>query len=116
MLYSSGIFENSNDTLEQAQINKMERLCQQLKLTPNDRVIEIGTGWGAMAVYMAENYGCHVTTTTISEEQHQYTEELNKEKGLEGSITMHKQDYLLLAGEFEKISSTEQHAGSWDAD
>ena len=107
MLYSSGIFENSNDTLEQAQINKMERLCQQLKLTSNDHVIEIGTGWGAMAVYMAENYGCHVTTTTISEEQHQHTKELIKEKGLEGSITLLKQDYRLLKGEFDKLVSIE---------
>ncbi|EFP98587.1 SAM-dependent methyltransferase [Vibrio caribbeanicus] len=107
MLYSSGIFENSDDTLEQAQINKMERLCQQLKLTSNDRVIEIGTGWGAMAVYMAENYGCHVTTTTISEEQHQHTEELIKKKGLEGRITLLKQDYRLLKGEFDKLVSIE---------
>ncbi|WP_337118061.1 SAM-dependent methyltransferase, partial [Staphylococcus aureus] len=70
MLYSSALYVQDNDTLEQAQINKMDRLCQQLELQPSDRVIEIGTGWGAMAIYMAELYGCHVTTTTISEEQH----------------------------------------------
>ena len=75
MLYPSGIYRTGQDTLEQAQINKMERLCQQLNLSENDSVIEIGTGWGAMAIYMAEQYGCHVTTTTISQQQYLYAKQ-----------------------------------------
>jgi cyclopropane-fatty-acyl-phospholipid synthase len=107
MLYSSAIFSSSNDSLEQAQINKMERLCQQLKLTEHDSVIEIGTGWGAMAIYMAEKYGCQVTTTTISEQQYQYAKEQIELKGLQTKITLLKQDYRNLTGQFDKLVSIE---------
>lgn len=107
MLYSSGIYASEHDTLEQAQINKMERLCQQLKLSANDSVIEIGTGWGAMAIYMAENYGCHVTTTTISEQQYEYTKQQVEQRGLQDRITLLKQDYRLLEGSFDKLVSIE---------
>ncbi|MEF1291408.1 cyclopropane-fatty-acyl-phospholipid synthase family protein [Vibrio sp. M260118] len=107
MLYSSGIYASEHDTLEQAQINKMERLCHQLKLSANDSVIEIGTGWGAMAIYMAENYGCHVTTTTISEQQYEYTKQQVEQRGLEDRITLLKKDYRLLEGSFDKLVSIE---------
>lgn len=107
MLYSSALFAREDDSLEQAQINKMERLCQQLKLTSTDRVIEIGTGWGAMAIYMAETYGCHVTTTTISEQQYQYAKNAIEEKGLSDKITLLKKDYRLLEGEYDKLVSIE---------
>ncbi|KJY83214.1 cyclopropane-fatty-acyl-phospholipid synthase [Vibrio galatheae] len=107
MLYSSGIYASESDSLEQAQLNKMERLCQQLELSSHDSVIEIGTGWGAMAIYMAENYGCHVTTTTISEQQYQYTQQKIAEKGLEHKITLLKQDYRLLEGTYDKLVSIE---------
>ncbi|MFM2589554.1 class I SAM-dependent methyltransferase [Vibrio sp. TBV020] len=107
MLYSSALFESATDTLEQAQVNKMERLCQQLQLKESDHVIEIGTGWGAMAIYMAETYGCHVTTTTISEQQHQYAEQQIKAKGLTGKINLLKRDYRLLEGEYDKLVSIE---------
>lgn len=107
MLYSSAIFSSPKDSLEQAQINKMERLCQQLKLKPTDKVIEIGTGWGAMAIYMAENYGCHVTTTTISEEQYCYTREQIQQRGLEHQITLLKEDYRQLKGQYDKLVSIE---------
>lgn len=107
MLYSSAVFNDDSDSLEQAQINKMERLCQQLKLTANDSVIEIGTGWGAMAIYMAQTYGCHVTTTTISEQQYQYAKQAIEAKGLTDRITLLKKDYRLLEGEFDKLVSIE---------
>lgn len=107
MLYSSAIFSSPKDSLEQAQINKMERLCQQLKLKPTDKVIEIGTGWGAMAIYMAENYGCHVTTTTISEEQYCYAREQIQQRGLEHQITLLKEDYRQLKGQYDKLVSIE---------
>lgn len=107
MLYSSALFLHPDETLEQAQINKMERLCQQLQLKASDHVIEIGTGWGAMAIYMAKTYGCQVTTTTISEEQHYYTAQQIELQGLESQITLLKQDYRLLQGQYDKLVSIE---------
>ncbi|MCG9596825.1 cyclopropane-fatty-acyl-phospholipid synthase family protein [Vibrio sp. Isolate25] len=107
MLYSAALFNSASDSLEQAQLNKMERLCQQLELTSSDRVIEIGTGWGGMAIYMAEKYGCHVTTTTISEQQYQYAQQKIIEKGLEHKITLLKQDYRQLKGHYDKLVSIE---------
>ncbi len=107
MLYSSAIFQQETDTLEQAQIQKMDRLCQQLKLKPGDHVLEIGTGWGAMAVYMAKHYGCKVTTTTISEQQYEYTQQLVDKLGLSEQITLLKQDYRDLRGQFDKLVSIE---------
>ncbi|NOI69731.1 SAM-dependent methyltransferase [Vibrio owensii] len=107
MLYSSALYNRADDSLEQAQINKMDRLCQQLELKPTDHVVEIGTGWGAMAIYMAEQYGCQVTTTTISEEQHAYAEQKIKERGLEDKITLLKEDYRNLTGTYDKLVSIE---------
>ncbi|APX06634.1 SAM-dependent methyltransferase [Vibrio campbellii] len=107
MLYSSALYNEADDSLEQAQINKMDRLCQQLELKASDHVIEIGTGWGAMAIYMAEQYGCQVTTTTISEEQHAYAEQKIKERGLEGKVTLLKKDYRNLKGTYDKLVSIE---------
>lgn len=107
MLYSSALYNHADDSLEQAQINKMDRLCQQLELKPADHVVEIGTGWGAMAIYMAEQYGCQVTTTTISEEQHAYAEQKIKERGLEDKITLLKEDYRNLTGTYDKLVSIE---------
>ncbi|ADT86749.1 SAM-dependent methyltransferase [Vibrio furnissii] len=107
MLYSSALYLNTRDSLEQAQIQKMDRLCQQLQLSEHDRVIEIGTGWGAMAIYMAQHYGCHVTTTTISEEQYAYAQAEVARLGLEARITLLKQDYRVLDGQFDKLVSIE---------
>lgn len=107
MLYSSALYLSTSDSLEQAQIQKMDRLCQQLQLTANDHVIEIGTGWGAMAIYMAQHYGCKVTTTTISEEQFAYADAEIARLGLEAQITLLKQDYRLLEGQFDKLVSIE---------
>jgi cyclopropane-fatty-acyl-phospholipid synthase len=107
MLYSSAIYKHKNDTLEQAQLNKMERLCQQLELSEADHVIEIGTGWGAMAIYMAQKYGCRVTTTTISKEQLAYAKQRVHELGLQDQITLLEQDYRDLEGRYDKLVSIE---------
>ncbi|CCO48688.1 putative Cyclopropane fatty acid synthase and related methyltransferase [Vibrio nigripulchritudo SOn1] len=107
MLYSSGIYNSENDSLASAQINKMERLCQQLRLTKDDHVLEIGTGWGGMAIYMASRYGCQVTTTTISEEQHAYARDQIIQAGLEDKITLLKEDYRMLDGQYDKVVSIE---------
>lgn len=107
MLYSSAVYVNEDDTLEQAQRHKMERLCQQLALTPDDHVLEIGTGWGGMAIYMASHYGCRVTTTTISDEQYHYAQSRIEAEGLTDRITLLKKDYRLLEGQYDKLVSIE---------
>jgi cyclopropane-fatty-acyl-phospholipid synthase len=107
MLYSSAIYLQQDESLEQAQINKMERLCQQLELNDGDHVIEIGTGWGAMAIYMAQKYGCKVTTTTISKEQFAYANQRVLELGLQDKITLLEKDYRDLEGRFDKLVSIE---------
>lgn len=107
MLYSSALFESAHDDLGQAQINKMERLCNELELTEQDHVLEIGTGWGGMAIYMASHYGCHVTTTTISKQQFEYTQNRITELGLDEKITLLRQDYRDLTGQYDKLVSIE---------
>ncbi|MFT6733746.1 MAG: cyclopropane-fatty-acyl-phospholipid synthase [Polaribacter sp.] len=107
MMYSSGIFHKETDSMEQASYQKLDRICQRLRLTDNDHVIEIGTGWGGFAIYAAKNYGCKVTTTTISEEQYALAESRIKEAGLEDKITLLKEDYRKLEGQFDKLVSIE---------
>ncbi len=107
MLYSSGIYEAESDSLEQAQFQKMDRLCRQLELKPTDHLIEIGTGWGAMAIHAAKHYGCRVTTTTISNEQFEWAKSRVEQEGLEDKITLLKEDYRDLTGEYDKLVSIE---------
>ncbi|TQF67414.1 SAM-dependent methyltransferase [Pseudoalteromonas luteoviolacea] len=107
MLYSSAVYPSHDSSLEEAQSNKLKQICEQVDLKASDHVIEIGTGWGAFAIYAAQNYGCKVTTTTISEEQHAYVKEKICELGLEGQITLLKDDYRELNGRFDKLVSIE---------
>ncbi|MBQ4846824.1 cyclopropane-fatty-acyl-phospholipid synthase family protein [Pseudoalteromonas sp. MMG005] len=107
MLYSSAIYQHPNTTLEQAQNNKLAVICRKLDIQATDKVVEIGTGWGAFAIYAAQNIGCHVTTTTISEEQYTYVENLIKRNQLESKITLLKSDYRELTGQFDKLVSIE---------
>ncbi|MDP5253652.1 MULTISPECIES: cyclopropane-fatty-acyl-phospholipid synthase family protein [unclassified Vibrio] len=107
MLYSSALYRQGTDSLELAQQQKMARLCEQLSLQPSDHVLEIGTGWGAMAIYMATHYGCQVTTTTISEQQYDYVAQKITELNLQDKITLLKQDYRRLEGQFDKLVSIE---------
>ncbi len=105
--YSAGIFEQPAATLEQASIAKLDRICRKLSLGPDDEVVEIGTGWGSFAIHAATHYGCHVTTTTISEEQFDYARERVRESGLEDRITLLRRDYRDLEGTFDKLVSIE---------
>ncbi|MDH3315287.1 MAG: cyclopropane-fatty-acyl-phospholipid synthase family protein [Gammaproteobacteria bacterium] len=105
--YSAGIFEQPTATLEQASISKLDRICRKLSLRPEDKVIEIGTGWGSFALHAASRYGCHVTTTTISAEQFDYASERVRERGLEDRITLLRSDYRDLQGKFDKLVSIE---------
>ena len=107
MAYSCGIFESEANTLEQASVAKFEAVCRKLRLGPGDRVVEIGTGWGGLAIHAAANYGCHVTTTTISREQHDYARDKIARLGLSDRITLLLEDYRDLKGRFDKAFSIE---------
>lgn len=107
MMYSAAIYPSENATLEEAQIYRLDRICQKLHLSEDNHLLEIGTGWGSMAIHAAKHYGCKVTTTTISEEQYDYAKERIKEEGLEEKITLLKQDYRLLDGKFDRLVSIE---------
>ena len=85
----------------------MIEFAKKLQLKPGDRVVEIGTGWGGFAVHAAQNYGVHVTTTTISEEQHRYAAKRFRKAGLADQISLLKKDYRDLRGEFDRLVSIE---------
>ena len=106
-MYSCAIFENENSSLEQASINKIERICKKLELSSNDHVLEIGTGWGGFAIFAAKNFGCKITTTTISQKQYEYTLEKVKALGLQDKISVLKKDYRDLTGKYNKLVSIE---------
>ena len=109
MNYSSGIFQKPSDTLQASSIQKMDRLCRRLDLKPSDHLLEIGTGWGALACFAAQHYGCRVTTTTISDQQFARATQRVQRRNLQDQVTVLKQDYRLLEGEnkFDKIVSVE---------
>jgi cyclopropane-fatty-acyl-phospholipid synthase len=107
MMYSCAVFDGPDTTLEQASLAKLERVCAKLDLRPTDHVLEIGTGWGGFAVYAAERYGCRVTTTTISREQHAYALARVRDAGLSDRVTVLLEDYRDLRGSFDKLVSIE---------
>jgi cyclopropane-fatty-acyl-phospholipid synthase len=107
MAYSCGIFETPQSTLREASLAKFDAVCRKLDLRPGERVVEIGTGWGGLAVHAAKHYGVHVTTTTISREQHAYAAELVAREGLEDSVTLLLEDYRDLEGTYDKLVSIE---------
>jgi cyclopropane-fatty-acyl-phospholipid synthase len=107
MTYSCGIFEQQDSTLKEASEAKYDRICRKLQLAAGDRIVEIGTGWGGFAVHAARNYGVHVTTTTISDAQHQFAQKRINAAGLAERITLLKKDYRDLNGKFDKLVSIE---------
>jgi len=108
MAYSCAYFASAEDSLEEAQQAKYDRICRKLMLGPEDRLLEIGTGWGGLALHAAENYGCRVTTTTISRDQHASARELFRHAGLLGNrIELLLEDYRNLQGEYDKLVSVE---------
>ena len=107
MTYSCGVFENDKSTLNEASIEKLDRICRKLDLKPNDNILEIGTGWGSFAIHAAKKYGCHITTTTISDAQYEYAKQRIIDEGLESKIKLLNQDYRNLSGTFDKIISIE---------
>ena len=107
MTYSCGIFENRDSSLHQASTAKYDRICRKLQLTNRDHVLEIGSGWGGFAIYAAKNYGCRITTTTISDQQFDLAKKRIEQEGLSGRVEIMKQDYRNIKGEFDKLVSIE---------
>jgi cyclopropane-fatty-acyl-phospholipid synthase len=115
MMYSSAYFEREDQSLEDAQLSRLERICELLELGPDDHLLEIGTGWGGMAIHAAMTRGCRVTTTTISEEQRAYAERRVREAGLEEKIEVLGADYRDLRGRYDKLVSVEMiEAVGWE--
>lgn len=107
LMYSSALFAAEDESLEVASTRKLDRICQQLRLQPGDRVVEIGTGWGGFALHAATHYGCHVTTTTISAEQYALARQRVKAAGLQDRVTVLMRDYRDLDGQYDKLVSIE---------
>ncbi len=107
MTYSSAIFPSPESTLYEGSMEKIDRACRKLNLRPTDHLIEIGTGWGALAEHAVKQYGCRVTTTTISDEQYDYAQRRFQQAGVTDQITLLKQDYRDLTGQYDKLVSIE---------
>ena len=107
MMYSAAMFPSNDADLDTAAAFKLQRIGEKLELTPDDHVVEIGTGWGGLSIYLAERFGCRVTTTTISEEQRRYAEARVARHGLADRITVLDKDYRELDGCYDKLVSIE---------
>ena len=107
LMYSSAMFASPADSLELASERKLRRICEKLDLRASDHLLEIGTGWGGMAIYAAREYGCRVTTTTISERQHALAVERVRAAGLQERVTLLRRDYRDLEGGYDKLVSIE---------
>jgi cyclopropane-fatty-acyl-phospholipid synthase len=107
MMYSSAYFERPDMSLEEASTAKLELICDKLALSPDDHVLEIGTGWGGFAIHAAKTRGCRVTTTTISKEQHALAVERIAAAGLSDRVTVLLDDYRELSGKYDKLVSIE---------
>jgi cyclopropane-fatty-acyl-phospholipid synthase len=107
MMYSAANYDRSEMTLEQASVAKLDRVCRKLDLQAEDRVIEIGSGWGGLALHAVKNSGCHVTTTTISKQQFELATDRFEEHGVEDRIELLATDYRELTGQYDKLVSIE---------
>ncbi|MDA3963277.1 MAG: cyclopropane-fatty-acyl-phospholipid synthase [Planctomycetota bacterium] len=107
MMYSSAIYPHPAASLSEAQQHKNELLCRALNLQASDHLVEIGTGWGGFAVQAASTYGCRVTTTTISDDQHRIAQQRVDALGLSDRVTVLKRDYRELKGSYNKLVSIE---------
>ena len=107
MMYSCAYFDYDGAPLEHAAMEKLDRICKKLELSDSDSVVEIGTGWGGFAIHAAKHYGCHVTTTTISQQQYAFAQQAIADAKLEDRITLLFKDYRDLDGEYDKLVSIE---------
>ena len=107
MMYSAAVYDAGDESLDAASAAKLDRLCRKLRLGAGDRLLEIGTGWGGLAVHAAENHGCHVTTCTVSRAQHEHAQALVAARGLADRVDVLLADYRDLAGSYDKLVSVE---------
>jgi cyclopropane-fatty-acyl-phospholipid synthase len=107
MMYSCAVFPRAHATLEEAQLAKLNRICERLRLGPDTHLLEIGTGWGGMAIHAARETGCRVTTTTISPAQHDLATERVRDAGLQDRVTVLLEDYRDLRGRYDRLVSVE---------
>lgn len=107
MMYSSAIFEKEGASLESASAHKLDHICRRLDLKPSDHLVEIGSGWGGLAIHAATHFGCRVTTTTISNEQYDYARDKVQRLGLTDKVEVLNKDYRLLEGKYDKLVSVE---------
>jgi cyclopropane-fatty-acyl-phospholipid synthase len=107
MAYSCAIFPRADSTLYEASLAKFDRICRKLELKSDDHVLEIGSGWGGFAIYAAKQYGCRVTTTTISPRQYKFTIREVQAAGLSERVTVLCKDYRALTGSYDKLVSIE---------
>ncbi len=107
MMYSCAIFEHPQVSLHQASVAKLDRVCRKLDLRPDDHLLEIGSGWGGLAIHAARHYGCRVTTTTISREQYRMARERVEQAHLADRVTVLCEDYRKLDGQYDKLVSIE---------
>jgi cyclopropane-fatty-acyl-phospholipid synthase len=107
LTYSCAYYRSESQSLESAQVEKYDVLCQKLKLEKSDKVLEIGCGWGGFSRHAVRNYGCQVTAITISRQQFQYVDEMIRREGLGDQIDLRLQDYREVAGRYDKIVSIE---------
>ena len=107
MAYSCGIFQRPDSSLCEASTAKFDAACSKLGLRPGQHLLEIGTGWGGLAIHAARNYGCRVTTTTISREQYDFARDRVAGAGLAGQVVVLLEDYRDLRGEYDALVSVE---------
>ena len=106
-MYSSAIFPSPEATLEQASTHKLDVMLDKLDVRPHHHLLEIGSGWGGLAIHAARTRGCRVTTTTISREQYEHTARRLAEEGLEDQVTLLNKDYRELSGRYDRLISVE---------
>lgn len=107
MMYSAAMFKEPTSSLEEASTHKLDSICRKLELCASDHLLEIGSGWGGMAIHAAKFYGCRVTTTTISNKQFEFVKTRVIEAGLQDRVTVLNKDYRLLGGQYSKLVSIE---------
>ncbi|HMW49671.1 MAG TPA: cyclopropane-fatty-acyl-phospholipid synthase family protein [Cellvibrionaceae bacterium] len=107
LMYSAAIYPSENASLYEASLNKLQRVCDQLALKADDHLLEIGTGWGGLAIYCAQTTGCKVTTVTLSQEQFNHAREQVAAAGLSGQVEVHLCDYRDIQGQYDKLVSIE---------
>jgi cyclopropane-fatty-acyl-phospholipid synthase len=107
MMYSCAYFADHTVSLEGAQLAKLDRICDRLRLGPENHLLEIGTGWGGMAIHAARRSGCRVTTATISREQFELARQRVRDAGLTDQVTVLLEDYRDLEGRYDRLVSVE---------